>query len=143
MSFDHTTALKEIANGDQDAELCLNTLFSWFHALDDLIDRDKPLLLPWTIMSHLRALECVANNPFFQKHKLALLPVLEAASLAFLESERFKLHESPLYRIGSQVLKSQYQDLFYTVARRTGGEEFMVRMSEKYRDFDFDPVPKP
>lgn len=143
MRFDHATALREISNGDLEAELCLNTLFTWFHAFDDLIDRDTPLLLPWTVCSHLKVLECVACNPFFQKHKAVFLPILQAASLAYLESERFRLHENPLHRIGSQVLKSQYQDLFFAVARLTGGDEHMVKMSEKYRDFDFDPVPKP
>lgn len=143
MPFDHVTAFKEIANGNSDALSCLNALFTWFHAFDDAWDRDKPVLLSWVIASQLRMIECVACNPFFQKHKLKLLPVMEAAALAYVESERFREDKRTLHRIGSQILKSQYQDLFFAVARLEGGDEHWFRMSEKYREFDFDPVPIP
>lgn len=143
MTFDFVTVFKEISNGDEQANECLNALFAWFHALDDLVDRDKPVLLTFTMLAHLKMVECISSNVFFQKHKAAFLPLFQAAALAYLESERFRLHANPLHRIGSQVLKSQYQDIFYAVARFTGGDEFMVRMSQKYRDFDFDPTPKP
>lgn len=141
--FDHLTALREISKGDESAFSCLNTIFIWLHALDDIIDRDKPHLLSWIIVAHLQFIDTIANNPFFQKHKATLLPVLNAAALAYLASEKFRENESPLYRIGSQVLKSQYQDLFYTSATLIGGIDHAIAMQQKYRDFDFDPVPKP
>jgi hypothetical protein len=118
-------------------------MFDWVHALDDILDRDKPVLLPWPVLANLRALECAASNAFFQKHKATLLPILQTSALSYIDSERFRVHPDPLYRIGSQVLKSSYQDFFFAVARITGGEEFMVKMSAKYRGIDADPTPAP
>lgn len=143
MSYDHQTAFRDISKGDEEVYRFLFHLFAWFHILDDLIDRDKPFNIVFTITTHLTMLETVADNAFFQAHKRILLPIIQASSLAYMESERFKLRENPLDRIGSQVLKSQYQDIFFAVARIIGGVDHMVLMSQKYRDFDFDPVPKP
>lgn len=141
--FDHLIALREISKGDESAFSCLNNIFVWLHALDDVIDRDKPHMLSWIIAAHLQFIETIANNPFFQKNKATLLPVINASAMSYLASEKFRKHDSPLYRIGSQVLKSQYQDLFYTAATIIGGLEHAIAMQDKYRDFDFDPVPKP
>lgn len=143
MPFNHLVALREIAKGDQDAFSCLNAIFTWYHALDDLIDQDKPIILSWIIVAHLNFVQTIADNLFFQTNKEKLLPVIQAGALAYLSSEKFRKHASPLYRIASQVLKSQYQDLFFAVAFILGGYDHAVEMSAKYRDFDFDPTPAP
>lgn len=143
MGFDHLVALREISKGNEDAFSCLNTIFTWWHALDDLVDNDKPVPLAATIGAFLQFIEVISSNKFFQANKTTLMPLIRSGALAYLASEKFRKSESPLLRIGSQILKSQYVDLFFEVAFIVGGIDHAIAMSDKYREYDFDPVPAP
>jgi hypothetical protein len=141
MIFDVEAAFREMAHGDEAALKFMISFYCWAHSLDDLIDRDKPVDLDKVHEAHFFLLASLATNEFFLQHRLEFVPVLLTSTLAHLESERFRLRDSVLDKIGSQILKSQYQDVFFYSAFLTGGFAHMLAMSKKYRDYDYDPVP--
>lgn len=129
---------KDIAKGDTDAYDFCNALFRWVHCLDDLVDKDK--LVPPTAVSMLlfSFIHVIACNPFFQKHKTELLSTILLALQAWADSEEWKTRPDVLHRITSQVLKSEYQNVFIHVAALCGGQCHMQEISRKYRDYDYD-----
>lgn len=138
MAFIIHKAFTDIAAGSKDAYDFMASFYQWVHSLDDLIDKDLSVPLEQSIEKELNFIITVSSNPFFLEHRQKYYPLLLTGALAYLESERFKRHPSVLERIGSQVLKSQYQEVYFMTAYLTGGWRHMVEMSRLYREFDFD-----
>lgn len=136
-----TDAFRDIARGNHNAEEFLSSLYIWFHKQDDLIDRDKVVPAEVTAGFDFRILHTFAKNLFFQQHQDFLLPVILTGALAWVASEDRKNSPDVLDRITAQVLKSQYQDIFFAVAFCLGGFDHAVAMSRKYRDYCFDSEP--
>ncbi len=143
MAFDPKTALTEIAKGNSDAFAFMWNLLGWVHTLDDLIDQDPPPPLERVLESHLCFINTLSSNKFFIEHSSRIFPLLLAGNLAHIESERYRKSDDVVYRMASQVLKSQYQDVFFYTAFLVGGFQHMVEMSRRFRDYHFDPVPPP
>lgn len=141
--FDPKIAFKEIALGNQAAEDFMVGFYQWIHTLDDLIDRDRPILLETVHSNHLGLIVSVSANEFFLKYRDSLLPVIVMSALAHQESERLRNAENVLDRVASQVIKSQYQDVFYLVAFLVGGYAHASAMSRKFREYCYDPTPPP
>lgn len=135
---DFDAIFRDITKGDKDAFDFCNAFFRWVHCLDDLVDKDKEV--PATAVSFLFFSLCsvLATNPFFQRYREPLLATMLLASQAWADSEEWKKREDVLHRIASQVLKSQYQDVFLHVAAICGGQTHMQEMAAKYRDYNFD-----
>jgi hypothetical protein len=138
MSWKPADAFKDIARGDRNAEEFMGALYIWFHKQDDLIDRDKAVPADVTAGFDFHILSTFAGNLFFQTHKDFLLPVLMVGALAWVASEDRRTSEDVLERITGQVLKSQYGDIFFTVAFLRGGFDHAVAMSRRYREYSFD-----
>lgn len=131
-------AFEEIARGDKNAEDFMGRFYCWVHKQDDLIDRDKPVAPETSVGFDLALLHAFSSNPFFQRHQAYLWPVLHMSSLAWVSSEDLRQSSDVLSQLTSQVLKSQYQDVFYAVAFCIGGFDWAIKMARKYRDYHFD-----
>lgn len=143
MPFYAKIAFPEIAAGNEDATSFLHVFYEWVQTQDDLMDRDKPVPPREFVITNMRLMFTLTYNEFFLTYREKLLPVILASSVAYVDSERFRTHESVLDRVASQVLKSQYADVFYMVAFIVGGIHHMIAMAEKYREFSYDPCPPP
>ena len=141
MPFQPNAAFAEMARGDQGALEFLRAFYLYAHNLDDLIDQDKKPAAAFSIWSHMALLAEVAANPFFQKHRDFLLPVVWMSALAFVASEDRKNGADVLERITAQVLKSEYVNVFLAVCFCIGGFEHALAMSRKYREYHFDAEP--
>ena len=131
----------EIARGDKSAEEFLCALYCWFHKQDDLIDRDRVVPPEVTVGVDLTLLHAISKNQFFQKYQDYIWPVLTMGALAWVASQERANSSDVLERITAQVLKSQYQDVFYAVAFCVGKFDHAAAMSRKYRDYCFDAEP--
>lgn len=143
MAFDPEKALVEMAHGDAEALEFMRAFFHWMHALDDLIDRDKPAPIEEIVRVLVWLLDTLATNEFWRAHGAALLPVIRASAWAYLDSERYARDPRVLERITSQVLKSAYFDVLLAVAGIVGGWAHAREMARKYREYHFDPVSQP
>ena len=131
-------ALKEISNGNEDAHRFMRSFYLWIQVQDDLFDKDHEVTASQLVSANMNLLIEVSQNPFYQEHRAVFLPVLMSSSLAWVSSEDFKKRENPLDRMSSQVIKSQYQDVFFQVALLVGGMDFCLAMQAKYRSYYFD-----
>jgi hypothetical protein len=131
-------AFKEIARGDVSATQFMGALYCWFHKQDDLYDQDKEVSAEVAAGFDLGLLHAISKNEFFQKNQDYLWPVITMGALAWVASEERAHSADVLERITAQVLKSQYQDIFYAVAFCIGKFDHAVAMSRKYRDYNFD-----
>lgn len=130
-------SLWEISNGDENAAHFCGSLHSFAHLIDDLYDKDHtpaPNDVAWVLAGFI---EDVASNPFFQKNAPVLLTGIRSALLSWASSEQFKAREDVRDKLAAEVLKSGYQDVFFLVAGLTGGMSHALKMSEKWRGYDF------
>jgi hypothetical protein len=141
MPWKPADAFKEIACGNREAEAFMGALYIWFHAQDDLYDNDKPVKPEVAAGFNFNILHTFAKNLFFREHQDFLLPVLMVGALAWVASEDRKNSPDLMERLTAQVLKSQYGDVFFTVAFIIGGFDHAVAMSRKFREYDFDVEP--
>lgn len=135
---DFDSIFRDITKGDDAAFDFCNAFFRWVHCLDDLVDKDKEVPAHAVSILFFSLIHTVACNPFFQKHKVELLSTMLTASIAWTASEEWKKRPDVLHKITSQVLKSEYQNVFIHVAALCGGQSHAHAMSSKYRDYNFD-----
>jgi hypothetical protein len=128
----------DIARGDESAAQFMGVLYCWFHKQDDLFDGDHLVSAEVSAGFDLSLLHALAKNSFFQKNQDYLWPVITMSAIAWVASEERARTEDVLERITAQVLKSQYQDIFFAVAFCIGKFDHAVAMSRKYRDYCFD-----
>jgi hypothetical protein len=134
-------ALKEISNGNEDAYRFMRVFYLWVQAQDDLFDKDHEVSAATLVSANMNLLIEVSQNKFYQENRSVFLPVIFSSSLAWVASEDFKKREGALDRLSSQVIKSQYQDVFFQVALLVGGMDFCLAMQAKYRSYYFDTTP--
>jgi hypothetical protein len=134
-TVDYNEIFKEISNGDPYAYDFCRTLFEWVHASDDLIDKDKEISLDFWIHANIKLLDMAGSNPFFRKHHKQLMVVIRSSALAYVASEKYRKHDDVRNVLAAEVLKSEYQNVFFEVAFLTGGFSFQRAISEKYRDY--------
>lgn len=134
---DFEAEFREIAAGDENAYEFCRAVFEWVHVFDDLIDRDKPVETEAAVLTHLKLFAVLAQNPFFQHFRADLLQALQTAALAFAASERLNNAPDIQDKLAAQVLKSQYQDVFFRVAFLVGGTKHAMEMDKKHRGYSF------
>lgn len=121
-------ALKDISNGNEDAHRFMRAFYIWVQIQDDLFDKDHEVKASQLASSNLNLLIEVSNNPFYRENSNVFLPVIASASLAWVASEEFAKRDGALDRLSSQVIKSQYQDVFFQVAMLVGGIDHCLAM---------------
>lgn len=128
----------EATLGDVNALDFLRIFLHWVHLIDDVIDGQSPGSGEYVILVNLELLRMLAFNPFWEKHKHSLFPIILQAARAYADSNAWAARPDFRDRASSDVLKSQYQDVWFHVAYLCGGYAHMCRVSEKYRIYDYD-----
>ena len=128
---------QEICRGDASAyQYCCETL-RWLHVMDDVLDNQAPKPAELLVQSFVRYLEMISTNDFWKGNAGRLMPVIRASAVAFLDSERWKVREDVRDKLAAEVLKSEYQNIFFEVAACVGGFPHQREMSERYRAYYF------
>jgi hypothetical protein len=125
------------------AEFCRG-FYNYVQWLDDAVDKDKSYTVEETARLTLETVFIFAENPFFQEHSSFILPIIVQSVLAWESSEEFASQkENYCDFIASQVLKSQYHEVFWHVALICGGIGHARRILKSHRKFDYDLLPAP
>ena len=137
MNPDIETAFQEIAAGNQAAYEFCRSSFEFFHLIDDLVDHDKPVDLNDMALGLLKFIDVIGGNEFYQTHRTDLFTFIYSAAMAFAASQRMATDPDVQRRLAAEVLKSQYQDLFFRVAFWVGGSRHAIEMDTKFRGYCF------
>lgn len=137
--LDFPKIFEELCLGNLAAyEFCLAFLM-WVHFIDDAIDCDQAWNDPEQVIKvNLQAAMVFAFNTFWNEHKKSLLPLIIQGSSAFADSNDWALRGEKRERQAADVLKAQYQEVFWHVAYLIGGYDHLDRITTKYRNYHFD-----
>lgn len=137
--LDFTKIFSEACCGNAHALEFCHTFLHFVHLIDDQIDRDKPPPDPnYVILVNLELFRVISFNPFWQEHKGSLFPILVQGVQAFADSIRWAQRTDFRDRATADVLKSQYQDVFWHVAYLCGGYRHLDLITRKYRTYNYD-----
>lgn len=121
-----------IANGNDSAFDFIWRCWNFFHLLDDLIDKDKPVTITETARELFLFTQTIALNPFFQLNKISLLPMVLNACNGWVAGEEAS-EENKEY---APVLKCSDFNIYSHVAFLVGGWEHMRFVDSKFRTYD-------
>lgn len=137
--LDFGVVFTEIAGGDSHAFDFCAAVYRLSDLLDDLIDGDKePRGVEEIAAITLSAAMCFSLNPFFHKHKTELLSLIQSGMDAYAKSLAWTGSIDPNERLAATVLATQYQEIFWTCARLTGGQKHYDSIVAKYRHYEFE-----
>lgn len=132
-SSPHTDFVRVIADvscGNQDAADFCWAYLRFSHFVDDVADAETH---KWSLAEvvdvNLGALLAFALNPFFRHNKDRLLPLIVSSTNAWVDSESGR-HDTRM----NDVLKTQYQEVFWHVAFICGGYENLRRVTARHRE---------
>lgn len=120
-----------IANGDVDAFNFIWRCWNFCHVIDDLVDRDQPVLIDEVSRELFLFIETLCCNSFFQQHKLSLLPLILNACHGWVTGEEAAAQGSS----NSSVLKCSDFAIYSHVAFLIGGWQHM-RAIDQLRQYD-------
>lgn len=133
-----TEKIEQICAGNRDAAHFCHAFCKWVHFIDDAVDQDKSYTVPEIAQLTLEVAEAFSENPFFQKHREALMALIFRGFSAWEDSIAWEKREDSRDRAASQVLKSAYHDVFWHVALLVGGPAHARAMTAAHREFDYD-----
>lgn len=137
--MDFLKIFEEICRGNQSAVDFCHAFLAWVHFIDDMIDKDKPGADQEDIVRlNLELAMVFAFNPFWQEHKTRLIPLVVQGAQAYQDSIEWALRENDRDREASDILKSQYAEVFWHIAYICGGKEHLEQVTSKYRRFNYD-----
>lgn len=120
------------ASGGNEAAACfLRVYWTRAHLLDDLVDRDKPVLDEQLALSEFEWMVVLTQNEFFLPNKDRLLGVMAIGLNGWVDSNRAA---SPI----KDVLKGQWHEVIRVVALLTGGWRKLREFSPGYRLAEYD-----
>jgi len=129
----------DVCCGNQAAsEFCFSFL-ALVHFVDDVIDGETAKWQTDQILRvNLELIRVLSFNPFWEANKNGLFPLVLMSVQQYADSLRWVKREDFRERATSDVLKSQYQDVFWHVAYLCGGYQHMDAISQKYRLYHYD-----
>ncbi len=130
--------LRFVCNGDRNAELFCEAFVEWCHWIDDVVDKDKGWSAQDSIEVNLKILMTIPANPFFDRHKASLVPLIIQAFRAWVDSTRMERAPDVRDRRAADVLKSYYHEVIWHVAFLTGGFDHMTQVTRRCRQFSYD-----
>lgn len=131
-------AFREISQGNVAAYSLCRSFYEFVHVWDDLNDGDNEALTPFGAVSVLlNFIDTLSNNPFYQKHKAVLGPVIHVSAFAWAASEGLRKSEDVQKRLAAEVEKSGYQQVFFYTAFLCGGLKHAADMDAKHRAYVF------
>lgn len=128
-----------VCSDNRDAIRLCESWLAHCHLWDDVIDGESAGLSAEKLvaMQHGWQLELIAN-PFFLQHRLALVPVIEAAYSAWLDSNDWQATGTNNQQFAAHVLKGHWHEVIFYCARLTGGWAHYREVCREYRDYDFE-----
>lgn len=135
MSTSFDDALNEFP--DPHAAVFCRAFHRMVHLLDSLFDRDEDRTADDVALTFYAFIGQVAGNPFFAQHRDALLPIIYTSAKSWAASERLRKSADIQEQIASEVIKSNYQDIYHYVAFLCGGIEFAAEWDIKHRGYYF------
>lgn len=132
-------AIAYCCRDDRDAIRLCSAWVAHCHLWDDVVDGDAGTLSPERLLEiqHSWQLELICN-PFFHQHKLQLVPVMELAYSAWLDSNEWAEDPEPGKGLACHVLKGFWHEFVFTCARLKGGWSHYRDICREYRDYDFE-----
>ena len=121
-----------IAKGNDAAFDLIWRCWNFFHLLDDLIDKDKPVTIEEASRELFLFTQTIAMNPFFQGNKHALLPMILNACNGWIAGEE----ASEANKQYAPVLKCSDFNIYSHVAFLVGGWEHMREVDSRFRVYD-------
>jgi hypothetical protein len=106
--------------------------WNFCHLIDDLIDKDKLVTIQETSRELFLFTETIALNPFFQEHKISLLPMILNACNGWIVGEEV----SKSNKQHATVLRCSDFNIYSHVAFLVGGWEHMRYVDSKFRIYD-------
>ena len=103
--------------------------------IDDLVDRDKPVLESDVVNLLFTAFVELPSNAFFLHYGGTLAPVIVAGINAWLDSNVYERGTTVNDRIRAYMLRDRYMEVLSTVIYLLHGPERMRELSMEIRDF--------
>lgn len=129
-------SFEAICNGDRNAVEFLWRVWNFFHLMDDLVDKDKPVSLEEAARELFMFTQAIALNPFFQAYKVQLLPFILNACNGWVIGDQWAASQLDSERRVSPALKCSDFNLYSYVAFLTGGWDNMRSSEPKFRVYD-------
>lgn len=133
---DTLMAFEAICNGDKNALDFIWRVWNFFHLIDDLVDKDKPVTLEEASRELFMFTQTIAFNPFFQAYKTQLLPFILNACNGWVIGDQWAASELDSKRRVSPALKCSDFNLYSYVAFLTGGWDNMRTSDQIFRHYD-------
>lgn len=125
----------QITCGNTDARVFLWRFWSFMHAFDDLIDRDKPITADEAIRELVLFLQEISFNPFYNAHKSSLFGFIAMVANRAIVGEQWKFGNDE-QKMASASVRCGDLDLYSHVAFLCGGWDHMRNIDPKIRVID-------
>lgn len=125
---------------DSDAMRLCSAWLAHVHLWDDVLDGDRPVPVQDEEMVQVNLawwLE-TQTNPFWIAHKHRLIPIVELAYTAWLDSNRWADSPDSYRRLAADVIKGFYHEFIFAVARIKGGWAHLRDCTSVLREYDFE-----
>ena len=126
----------ELSFGDPHAREFSAMWSAFCHMIDDVIDGEK-IKAEGFVEELIRVIGEFSFNPFYQKHRCELFPLIIQSASAFMDSYRWEDSPDHLKHNHANALRSFYDCVNYQVAYISSGYDFgkMRTLTKKWRDF--------
>lgn len=121
--------------GEQDAINALLLIFNIGEVWDDITDQDKPISRADINGAFLQALCYLPLNPFFDRHKREIIPVMMLGINAWMDSCELEQAPHSKDRLLAWFLRDVYMELFSLFALKVGGFQHLRAVSAEARQF--------
>ena len=122
-----------VCNGDQHALMFLSALMDSIELWDDMIDQDAEISSETINRVFMNLLFWLPQNPFFEKNKMYLLPLVMTCINAWMDANEWQKSPVSRCRQAAWWLKQMGVEMYSSVAFLTGGFNHMRRISLQAR----------
>lgn len=129
--------LELVAGGNADAFNFLWSLWNFMQMLDDAIDNDKPVSVEEAAASTIKFVGELSFNPFYQKCKHMIYPLLGQVAERWASAETMALSSKDNERDMARFVRCGDVDFMLAVAFIIGGWDHM-RSVQAVRGYDED-----
>jgi len=130
--------INHICQNNDHAKAFLKAYSDYAHMIDDAVDGDLKGDIERVVRVNSEWTGQLLFNPFVEKIKGVIYPVMMAGLNAWADSEIATKHPDIRIRRAADVLKSYHAEIIYQIAYHVGGYDHMREVSKMWRTFDFD-----
>ena len=120
--------------GDHEAVRFIVDFADIYELFDDLIDKDKPIEDAHVIRVLFKALIEYPMNPFFDRNKVHLMPIIVTGLNAWLDANDLEKRERD-DKVLAFVLRTIYAELIFYIIYLTRGRDYLRSVSLDVREF--------